>query len=376
MTHGRSRDEQALGDPTNLGLVEGTALTQPDLARAVHAPAGALGIGIVGAGLIVRSAHLPAYRSGGFPVIALYDQNLERAQAVAAEFGIPVVPTLDELLARDDVRVVDIAVPPRAQAGILLAAVEAGKHILAQKPLAESAAEAADLVRAAHLAGVRLGVNQNGRWDPTVFRCRQLLSAGVLGEPVFASIERVGPARWHLWRWLAERPRALILHDAIHFLDAFRVWFGNPSGVLATTASDGRAGIAGETSAVIQIDWPSGARAVLIDHTNEWAGEERCTFRVEGSEGVAAGSLGVFYNYPSGRPDTLEVRLRSGNLVPLHELAGSWLPDGIGGAMGALQRAVLGSSPLETDGADHLHTLRLVDAAYTSAATGCRVAVC
>src|SRR5262249_55588461 len=114
MTHGRSRDERALSDPTNVGLVGGTALTQPELARAIRAPAGALGIGIVGAGLIVRSAHLPAYRSGGFPVIALYDQDLERARAVGAEFGIRVVPTLDELLACGDVRVVDIAVPPTA----------------------------------------------------------------------------------------------------------------------------------------------------------------------------------------------------------------------------------------------------------------------
>src|SRR5205823_15052127 len=121
-------------DPTLIESMEGRALTQPDLARAVRAPAGALGIGIVGAGMIVRSAHLPAYRSGGFPVIALYDQNLERAQAVAAEFGVPVVPTLDELLAREDVRVVDIAVPPTAQAGTLLAAARAGKHVLPQKP--------------------------------------------------------------------------------------------------------------------------------------------------------------------------------------------------------------------------------------------------
>src|SRR5919112_2116532 len=124
------------------------------------------GIGIVGCGGIVNYAHLPAYRASGFRVIACYDRDLTAAERTAADHHIPrVAASLDDLLADDDVEIVDIAVTPEAQVSIAERAAAAGKHLLCQKPLAPDCPTAARLVATVHELGVKMAVNQQMRWD-------------------------------------------------------------------------------------------------------------------------------------------------------------------------------------------------------------------
>src|SRR5271165_3364185 len=86
-------------------------------------------IGIVGAGAIVKAAHLPAYQKAGFPVVAIFDIDHAKASDLANEFGIPrVCRSLEELLAGPFVQVVDIAVPPAWQPEIAAHAMQHGKH--------------------------------------------------------------------------------------------------------------------------------------------------------------------------------------------------------------------------------------------------------
>src|SRR5258708_28754153 len=92
-----------------------------------------VGIGIVGAGAIVRLAHLPAYQLAGFRVSAITDINAEAAEAVAGEFGIPNVSSpAEDLIHRSDGAIVDIALPPASQVDIALAALRDGKRVLCQ----------------------------------------------------------------------------------------------------------------------------------------------------------------------------------------------------------------------------------------------------
>ncbi|MGB5131801.1 MAG: Gfo/Idh/MocA family oxidoreductase, partial [Steroidobacteraceae bacterium] len=95
-----------------------------------------LPIAIVGAGEIADLAHLPAYREHGLKIVGIMDLDRERAKAVAARHGIPrVYETVDEIAKDKDVVVVDIAVFPWVQGGIALPMLDAGKHLLCQKPL-------------------------------------------------------------------------------------------------------------------------------------------------------------------------------------------------------------------------------------------------
>src|SRR5262245_65722740 len=101
-----------------------------------------IGIGVVGAGFIVRDCHLVAYRNAGFRVVGLTSRTRSVAEEVAALRGVPRVhDDLDSLLDDPEVEVVDIAVPPRAQPAVIQAILERPRNvrgILAQKPLAMS----------------------------------------------------------------------------------------------------------------------------------------------------------------------------------------------------------------------------------------------
>ena len=96
-----------------------------------------LPIGIVGTGAILEAAHMPAYRAAGIPVPAIWGRTPEKARAFAERHDIPKVhESLDDLLADPDVAIVDIAVVPQAQTEIALRALDAGKDLMCQKPLA------------------------------------------------------------------------------------------------------------------------------------------------------------------------------------------------------------------------------------------------
>src|SRR5690554_2748535 len=100
------------------------------------------GIAVIGAGGIVEGAHLPAYRKAGLRVVGLYDQDVEKARRVAENFGIAsVYRSLEALLEDPEVQIVDIAVPASVQPGLAKRIAASGRHMLCQKPLAETYAQ-------------------------------------------------------------------------------------------------------------------------------------------------------------------------------------------------------------------------------------------
>ena len=201
-----------------------------------------IGIGVVGAGFIVRDCHLVAYDEAGFRVVGITSRTFETAQEVAALRGVPAVyPSLEEMLDDPAIEVVDIAVPPDEQPGVIRRILDRPSRvrgILAQKPLAMSYGEAADLVEACERAGVLLQVNQNMRYDPSVRALKSLLDEGRLGEPVLATIEMRAIPHWMPWARGGRSLSTFIM--SIHHLDTFRYWLGDPVRVLASTRPDPR----------------------------------------------------------------------------------------------------------------------------------------
>ena len=135
-------------------------------------------IGVLGSGFIVNDCHLVAYGKAGFNPVAIASRTRAHALKVAQNHGIPTVyDHCDALLDDASIEVLDIAVPPNAQAGLIRAACErkTARAILAQKPLGMNYAEAAEVVRACEKAGIVLAVNQNMRYDPSVRAGKTLL---------------------------------------------------------------------------------------------------------------------------------------------------------------------------------------------------------
>jgi len=158
------------------------------------------GIGIIGCGGIVNYAHLPAYRQAGFQVLTCYDRDPDAAVRTAMEHGIPsVAGSVDELLADPQIEIVDIAVTPWDQVRIAARAVAAGKHLLCQKPLADTYSDAVRLVTSARERGVKLAVNQQMRWDAGIAVAKQLIEQGALGIPADARVEVSVRTPWTMW---------------------------------------------------------------------------------------------------------------------------------------------------------------------------------
>ena len=158
-----------------------------------------LRVGIVGCGKI-SAAYFKGCRE--FPildVVACADLVAERAAAQAAEFGIGRALTPDELLADDAVDLVVNLTIPAVHHAVSRAAIDAGKHVWSEKPLAVARAEGQDLVRAAADAGVLLGCAPDTFFGGGHQTCRKLIDDGWIGEPLHAVAFMAGPGHesWH-----------------------------------------------------------------------------------------------------------------------------------------------------------------------------------
>lgn len=335
------------------------------------------GIGIIGCGGIVNYAHLPAYRSRGLRVLACYDQNREAAERTAREHGIPTVAaSIAELLSDPAIEIIDIAITPWAQADVALQAIAAGKHLLCQKPLSDRYPDAVRIVAAARAARVKLAVNQQMRWTAGIRVARQLIEQGALGTPADARIEVSVRTPWHMWPWIAEREQLEIMFHSIHYQDSLRHLFGNPERVLSLHGRFPNQPEVGETRTTTIFDFPGDLTALIDVNHHNWSDDIYARFRFLGTEGIIDGTIGLLYDYPTGRVDSLRYQANREPRV-WHEakLSTWWIPDAFIGPMASLMEAIQHDSEPVTSGADNLGTLQTVFAAYRSAAEGRFVAL-
>jgi predicted dehydrogenase len=345
------------------------------LAEPPRLPA-ALGIGVVGAGFIVRDCHLPAYRQAGFRVVGITSRTRETAEEVAAAREIPQVhETLESLLDDPAVTIVDIAVPPTAQKGVIeriVAHPRTVRGILAQKPLAMSLDDAKEIVAACRGAGIVLQVNQNMRYDHSVRALRTLLDRGVLGDPVLATIEMRASPHWMPW---AEGGRSLSTFVmSIHHLDTFRYWLGDPERVLASTRPDPRTKFAHDDGINLYIlEYAGGARACSWDDV--WAGPARegassdlgIRWRVEGTDGLAVGTIG-WPGWPERVPSTIDwTTNRDDGSWHRPRWPQAWFPDAFSGPMAGLIHALETGREPDISGRDNLRTIALCEAVLRGA---------
>jgi predicted dehydrogenase len=335
----------------------------------------ALGIGVVGAGFIVRDCHLVAYAGAGFRVVGITSRTRSTAEEVARLRGIPrVFETVEALLDDPAAEIIDIAVPPQAQPGIIRRIAQYPrriKGILAQKPLATSLEEARDVVAACGAAGIALQVNQNMRYDQSARAAKTLLDRGLLGEPVLATIEMRAIPHWMPW---AQGGRSLATYImSIHHLDTFRYWLGDPARVLASTRPDPRTKFRHSDGINLYIlEYDTGARAAAWDDV--WAGPVRegsaddigIRWRIEGTKGLAMGTIG-WAGWPKRVPSTLDYSTTADGLWHRPRWSEAWFPDAFAGPMAGLLRAIeIGEEP-DISGRDNLRTIALCEAVLRGA---------
>jgi predicted dehydrogenase len=342
-----------------------------DLRQAWNVPSRPRPIVIIGAGGIVRTAHLPAYQRLQLPVAGLFDIRAEAAHETARQFAIPqVFPTLAEA-ARFSDAVFDVAVPGSEIPGVLKQLPE-GAHVLIQKPMGDTLAMARQILAVCRSRRLVAAVNFQLRFSPNVLALKDLLAQDLLGEIVDIEVRIVVKQPWQLWSFLKGAPRLEILYHSIHYLDTIRSMAGEPRGVYCRVVPHPDLPALSDTRSSIILDYGQRLRCSLaLNHTHDLDPSHRASMlKVEGRKGAAILTMGVNLAYPDGGPDRLEVALNgpSWQAVPLR---GSWFTEAFEGPMSNLQRFATGEdSELVSPVGDAIKTMALVEACYRSSASG------
>ena len=342
-------------------------------------------LGLIGCGRIAQVAHLPALeKADGIELVVVCDPSEDVAEAVAARYGIGAhVADAAEVFKNDQVEAVLIAVPDRFHYALAEAALRAGKHVLVEKPIASTSAEAERLVALQAETGLIVQVGSNKRHDPGVSFARDFIASGRLGEArSFHLWYRIGSIRPGVEATLfprtfvdqqvrtteagfkADRARYLLATHGAHIFDTLRFLLGDVASVTAVHRETGR-----DQAWSVIVTLKSGAIGT-IGIAVDVPGDGAEGIEIFGSEG----QLRLDTHFPFFRRAS-DVRAYSaskgGFTVPVFDDT-----DAYERQAEAFARAVRGDRGVESvnpTAADGLEAVRLIEAVAASSASGAEV---
>ncbi|MED1472292.1 Gfo/Idh/MocA family oxidoreductase [Bacillus salipaludis] len=194
-----------------------------------------LRIAVIGCGSIARHRHLPEYATNSkVQIVAVCDIVKERAEEIGGQFGAKAFTNLEELLLEAEIDAVSVCTPNYLHAPISIAALNAGKHVLCEKPMATSQAEALAMIEAARSNGKKLMIAHNQRFVPSHVKARKLIETGEVGKiySFRTAFGHPGPEKWSAdgaRSWFFKKEQAFIgaMGDlGVHKTDLIRYLLG------------------------------------------------------------------------------------------------------------------------------------------------------
>ncbi len=355
----KESSDYSLSSKTPTQLLDAPALPYQPRDPQNYRPA----IGLIGCGGITET-HLKAYQKAGYNVVAFCDVREEQARQRRDEFYPEAAVYTDhrELLARSDIEVVDIATHPPERVPLIEDAIRAGKHVLSQKPFVLDLDIGERLVSLSEEQGVKLAVNQNGRWAPHFSYIRHAVQSGLVGDLMSVHVG----IHWN-HTWIAGTPfediHDILLYDfAIHWFDFVASLLGERR-VQSVSASRSRA--VGQTMrppmlAQVMLQFEGGQASLVFDAHLPFGPEDH-TY-VGGTQGS------IISTGPDLGQQTVTLYTADGYAIPT--LEGTWFPDGFHGTMGELLCAVEENREPSNSARDNLKSLALCFAAIASAWDG------
>ncbi len=332
---------------------------------------------LIGAGGVVRDAHLPAYKKWSLPVGGIYDLDISRSRDVAEKFGIMTV--FDDLKSAFGVEkpvVFDIALPPQALAEVL-PLLPRGATALIQKPFGTGSRDARLLAQVLAERKVTAAVNFQMRFTPSMVALSDAIAKGLLGSIVELEVRIASRNPWEDWPFMRQLDHIEIPLHSIHYLDWIRAELGMPNGVYAKSVKHPDYPELSDTRTSMVLDYGDSLRCCLsLNHNHKWGPEhEAASLRVEGTRGAAIVGLGYMLNLPEGAPESLTM-IREGGKWETVALEGARMPDSFAAVMANLQRFAAGDdAELPTGISSSLETMELVDACLRSSDSGQAVAI-
>lgn len=323
-----------------------------------------IGIGILGCGRISRhhfsAAQALAPRA---KVVAACDVDARLLNERCDQFDVARrVSAVEELARCAEVDVVVVVTPPHVRLAVAQPLLEAGKHLLVEKPFTESMAEAHAIVDLAARLGRQVAVNQNYRWYDAIIHTRGLIQSGRIGAPTYAVIHDC------VWRdevsgWRRETTRLALAVMGIHWLDRLRwLLMDEPVAVSSLTGMRPTLASQGENETTTIVEFRNGALATL---THSWSSQTRGRANFQQFDGPQ-GSLVL--------SEDAEVTLYSGEEEQRWSFARDFTAS-FGASLRLLLDAVESGQEAPHSARDNLMTMALLEACYLSAAERRRVEI-
>ncbi len=215
----------------------------------------------------IQEFHARGVLARGDELVAVANHRQESARAFAEKFQIPRVTTDGEELARDpEVEAAIVATPNYLHAPQAIALLEAGKHVLVEKPMAVSVAECDAMIAAAHRGGARVMVAHCWRFHPDVLAVRDRIAAGEFGEVVKTRGYGVH-ASWGPSGWFAEKQFAgggALVDMGVHAIDTARFLLGDPEPARVCATLGTRYGAYDvDDDGILLISWSQGTNSIV-----------------------------------------------------------------------------------------------------------------
>lgn len=327
-------------------------------------------LAVIGAGVFAQSTHIPALAllKEKIEVVGVFSRSLQKARAACLRLGVPskAFTAVDDLLSRQDIDAVDIAVPIPVLPDMVKRALQAGKHVISEKPIATSPQEAQTLIdfyRARPHPRPLWMVAENFRYKSAVHRARDIIQQGQIGQPICAHVSNYvtmapdrNPYYRTTWRRDGSFEGGLLLDGGVHYVALLRALFGRIRRVFALTRR-----VAADLK-------PCDTMACVF----EFASGLAATYSVTYAAGVAAPQTVTVV----GDRGTLEISPYTGlNLVRIDGSRDeeSTADSGVKEELAAFIEAIRTGKPHLNSPEEAFHDLAGIDAALRSAQTG---AVC
>ena len=256
--------------------------------------------GLIGAGDIARKRVGPALRDlGNVDLVGVSRSRAELAESFAKEFGVRKwFADWHDLIADNEIDAVYLATPVYVHAEQAIAAAEAGKHVLCEKPMALTVKGCDEMIAACRANNVKLGIAYYRRFYPVIDRVKQIIAAGDIGRISFAQInafEYFDPPPEHPRRWFVEKEKSgggPMIDFGCHRIEVFANLFGTVRRFQSIVSNDvfGR-GVEDTASAIFQFE--SGACASLtVTHATTDAQDTLDVYGTNGSVHIPVLNLG------------------------------------------------------------------------------------
>jgi UDP-N-acetyl-2-amino-2-deoxyglucuronate dehydrogenase len=225
--------------------------------------------GLLGCGRIAKrhSDLLGGRHIEGAMLAAVCDPVRPRADTIASKYGVPAHYEIGDFLARDDIDAVAVLTPSGMHPQHVIACARAGKHVVVEKPMALRLQDADDMMRACDLAGVKLFVVKQNRFNVPVLKAREALEAGRFGRLILGTVR----VRWcrdqayydqDAWRGTWAFDGGVLSNQASHHVDMLEWFFGDVVSVHAR-AITALAKIEAEDTAVATLKFRNGALGII-----------------------------------------------------------------------------------------------------------------